>query len=130
VTLNSFSVQDCSATRRRPRARATLLRVCSLPGVPSLQFVGSDPLNSLHHCGKGSIFCARLWHQSHILQLASSAGQAEHDTAQAKGWVEGATDSVIGNVKNVYGKVVGDKETEASGYAQATGGDAKKAANS
>jgi len=60
----------------------------------------------------------------------AAKGQAEHDTAQAKGWVEGATDSVIGNVKNVYGKVVGDKETEASGYAQATGGDAKKAANS
>ena len=49
---------------------------------------------------------------------------------QAKGWVEGATDSVVGNAKNIYGKVVGDKETEAKGYAQATGGDAKKAANS
>ena len=49
---------------------------------------------------------------------------------QAKGWVEGATDSVVGNVKNVAGKVMGDKELEAKGYAQATGGDAKKAANS
>ena len=44
--------------------------------------------------------------------------------------MEGATDSVVGNAKNIYGKVVGDKETEAKGYAQATGGDAKKAANS
>ncbi len=33
---------------------------------------------------------------------------------QAKGWVEGATDSVVGNAKNLYGKVVGDKETEVS----------------
>jgi len=44
--------------------------------------------------------------------------------------VEGATDSVVGNAKNMYGKVVGDKETEAKGYAQATKGDTKKASNS
>lgn len=49
---------------------------------------------------------------------------------QAKGWVEGASDSVVGNVKNLYGKAVGDKETEAKGFAQATKGDTKKASNS
>lgn len=51
----------------------------------------------------------------------TAAGQAEHDTAQAKGWVEGATDSVVGNAKNLAGKALGDKELEAKGYAQATG---------
>lgn len=55
------------------------------------------------------------------LQIVIAGGQAEHDTAQAKGWVEGASDSVVGNVKNVAGKVLGDKELEAKGYAQATG---------
>lgn len=40
-----------------------------------------------------------------------------------------SVDSVVGNVKNLAGKVMGDKEMEARGNAQATGGDVKKAAN-
>lgn len=77
------------------------------------------PVNALFCLEYGNMSISRkavsliAWH--------AAEGQAEHDTAQAKGWVEGATDSLVGNVKNLAGKALGDKELEAKGYAQATG---------
>jgi uncharacterized protein YjbJ (UPF0337 family) len=57
-------------------------------------------------------------------------GNAEHDTAQAKGWLEGVKDSTMGQVKDTIGSLTGNNQQQAEGKAQQTKGDAKKAANS
>ncbi|KAK9830067.1 hypothetical protein WJX72_009557 [[Myrmecia] bisecta] len=56
-------------------------------------------------------------------------GDAETTTAKAKGYAEGATDSIVGGAKNLAGKVLGNEQMQAEGKARQTKGDAKKASN-
>ena len=85
------------------------------PLISTYQLLNELYLNEL------SVWMQILILKTLINNFKSAAGQAEHDTAQAKGWVEGATDSVVGTTKQLYGQAVGDKTTEAEGRAQATG---------
>jgi uncharacterized protein YjbJ (UPF0337 family) len=56
-------------------------------------------------------------------------GNAEHDAAQAKGWMEGAKDNVMGTVKDTIGSLTGNTQQQAEGKAQDAKGNAKRAAN-
>lgn len=49
---------------------------------------------------------------------------------QAKGYVQGAVDSVVGTAKSTVGYVTGNKQMENEGSAQQKGGDAGKSMNS
>jgi len=49
---------------------------------------------------------------------------------QAKGYAEGASDSLIGGIKKNVGSLFGNTETETKGRVQETKGNAGKAANS
>jgi uncharacterized protein YjbJ (UPF0337 family) len=49
---------------------------------------------------------------------------------QAKGYTEGASDSLIGGIKKNVGSLFGNTETETKGRIQETKGNAGKAANS
>lgn len=55
--------------------------------------------------------------------------QAKHDTAETKGYVQGAVDSVVGTAKNVVGSITGNSQQEGEGKTQQKSGDAQKAAN-
>ncbi len=59
----------------------------------------------------------------------SSTLQAKHDTAETKGYVQGAVDTVVGGAKNIIGSVTGNTQQEGEGKAQQKGGDAQRAAN-
>ncbi|KAL3138962.1 hypothetical protein ABBQ32_005771 [Trebouxia sp. C0010 RCD-2024] len=56
-------------------------------------------------------------------------GNTEVEAAKAKGYAEGAGDSLAGGVKKNIAKVTGNDQKEAEGKARQTKGDAKKAAN-
>ncbi|KAK9814548.1 hypothetical protein WJX72_007726 [[Myrmecia] bisecta] len=56
-------------------------------------------------------------------------GNTEYKTAQAKGYAEGAADSLVGGLKNTAGKVLGNEQMQAEGKGRELKGDAKKAAN-
>ncbi|KAK9814105.1 hypothetical protein WJX72_000742 [[Myrmecia] bisecta] len=56
-------------------------------------------------------------------------GHGEVKTAQAKGYAEGAGDSLLGGLKNTAGKVLGNDQMRAEGKGRELKGDAKKAAN-
>jgi uncharacterized protein YjbJ (UPF0337 family) len=57
-------------------------------------------------------------------------GNAEHDTAQAKQYAEGASDSLLGGLKKQAGKLFGDHQMEGEGAVRQAKGDAKKEINS
>ncbi|DBA84027.1 TPA: hypothetical protein ACH3X1_006511 [Trebouxia sp. C0004] len=56
-------------------------------------------------------------------------GNTELEAAKAKGYAEGAGDSLAGGLKKNVAKVTGNDKKEAEGKARQTKGDAKKAAN-
>jgi len=60
----------------------------------------------------------------------NAEGHAEHDTAQAKGYVEGIKDTVVGTVKDTIGALTGNNTKQAEGKAQNLAGEAKKTSNS
>lgn len=60
----------------------------------------------------------------------NAEGNAEFETAQTKGYVEGMKDSVVGTVKDTFGALTGNNTKQAEGKAQNLAGDAKKANNS
>ncbi|KAK9830218.1 hypothetical protein WJX72_010411 [[Myrmecia] bisecta] len=57
-------------------------------------------------------------------------GNTEHKTAEAKGYAEGAGDSLLGGIKNTAGKIFGNEQMQAEGKGREMKGDAKKAVNS
>lgn len=56
---------------------------------------------------------ATSWTQSGKEEHA--AGEAEYNAAQAKGYVEGATDRVQGKKDTLFGALTGDRAQEAQG---------------
>jgi uncharacterized protein YjbJ (UPF0337 family) len=64
-----------------------------------------------------------------VLAVLPSVGILLPPLSQAKGYVQGAVDQVVGATKNAAGYVTGNSELQNEGKAQQSGGDAGKAMN-
>ncbi|KIJ14985.1 hypothetical protein PAXINDRAFT_169384 [Paxillus involutus ATCC 200175] len=75
----------------------------------------------------GDLTGAQSWTQGGKEEHAR--GEGEYKAAQAKGYVEGATDTVGGYKDSVVGAVAGDKTQQATGNARKEKGQAQQEVN-